>query len=154
MVSPYIAKGQVNHTQYEHASVPATLKKLFDLSDFLTERDKAASTFEGIISLDQPRTDTPAMLPRVPEAASLAARAAKLPFLLSAAQSLESEAAGVISRAPLSEFQQSLTDMTASFGPAEGLGLAAADFPLNEHAAAEQVRRFASDYFAIPQRTN
>jgi len=155
MVSPYIAKSQVNHTQYEHASVPATLKKLFDLSDFLTERDKTANTFEEIISLDQPRTGTPAMLPRVPEAASLAARAAKLPFLLSAAQSFESEAAGVISRAPLSEFQRSLTDMTASFGPAQRLELAAAaEVPLNEHAAAEHVRRFASDYFAIPERTN
>jgi len=125
------------------------------LSDFLTERDKTANTFEEIISLDQPRTGTPAMLPRVPEAASLAARAAKLPFLLSAAQSFESEAAGVISRAPLSEFQRSLTDMTASFGPAERLQLAAAaEVPLNEHAAAEHVRRFASDYFAIPERTN
>ena len=153
MVSPYIAKSQVEHTQYEHASVPATLKKLFDLSDFLTERDRAASTFEEIISLDQPRTDTPAMLPRVPEAASLAARAAKLPFLLSAAQSRESEAAGVISQAPLSEFQQSLTDMAASFVPAEGLELAA-EVPLSEHAAAEHVRRFASDYFALPDRTN
>jgi phospholipase C len=149
MVSPYIAKSQVDHTQYEHASVPATLKKLFGLSDFLTERDKTASTFEEIISLDQPRTDTPAMLPRVPEAASFAARAAKLPFLLSAAQSLEAEAAGVISQAPLSEFQQSLTDLTASIGPA-----VAAAVPLNEHAAAEHVRRFASDYFAIPERTN
>ena len=154
LISPYIPKG-VDHTQYEHASVPATLKKLFGLSEFLTKRDAAANTFEGVIALDVPRTDTPAMLPRVPAAASVAARAAKLPFLLSAAQSRESEAAGVISRAPLSEFQQSLTDMVASFAPAEGLELAAAaEAGPNEHAAAEQVRRFASDYFAIPDRTN
>ena len=155
LVSPYISKGGVDHTQYEHASVPATLKKLFGLSEFLTRRDAAANTFEGVVSLDAPRMDTPAMLPRVPEAASLAARAAKLPFLLSAAQSLESEAAGVISRAPLSEFQQSLTDMAGSFGRAKGLELAAAAEGLfNEHAAAEHVRRFSSDYFAIPGRTN
>ena len=155
LISPYIAKGEVEHTQYEHASVPATLNKLFGLSEFLTRRDAAANTFEGVVSLEVPRMDTPAMLPRVPAAATLAARAAKLPFLLSAAQSLESEAAGVISQAPLSEFQQSLADMAASLGPAKGLELAAAaEVPLNEHAAAEHVRRFASDYFATPERTN
>jgi phospholipase C len=155
LISPFIPKGEVDHTQYEHASVPATLVKLFGLSGFLTKRDAAANSFEEVVSLDAPRMDTPAMLPRVPEAASLASRAAKLPFLLSAAQSLESEAAGVISRAPLSEFQQSLTDMATKLRPAEHLELAAAaEVALNEHAAAENVRRFASDYFALPERTN
>jgi phospholipase C len=155
LISPFIPKGEVDHTQYEHASVPATLVKLFGLSGFLTKRDAAANTFEEVVSLDAPRMDTPAMLPRVPEAASLASRAAKLPFLLSAAQSLESEAAGVISRAPLSELQQSLSDMAANLRPAEHLDLAAAaEVALNEHAAAEHVRRFASDYFALPERTN
>ena len=150
LISPHIAKGEVDHTQYEHASVPATLKKLFGLSGFLTKRDAAAHTFEGIISLDAPRLDTPAMLPRVPQAASVAARAAKLPFLLSAAQLLESQAAGVISKTPLSEFQGSLTDLVSRISIAGGVELAAAaEGPNSEHAAAEGVRRFSSEYFGI-----
>ncbi len=153
LVCPYIPKRAVDHTQYEHASIPATLNKLFGLSRFLTRRDAEANTFEEVLSLDLPRLDTPAMLPRVPEAASLAARAAKLPFLLSPAQSLESEAAGVISKAPLSEFQQSLTDMVTSMGAAQGFKLAP-EVPVIEHAAAEHVRRFSNDYFAIPERRN
>jgi len=155
VISPYIPKGKVDHTQYEHASVPATLKKLFGLSGFLTKRDAAANTLERIVSLDTPRMDTPPMLPRIPEAASAAARAAKLPFLLTATQRQEAEAAGVISKAQPSEFQESLTEMTSSLTMAVGVEPAAAGgVPMTEDAAAEHVRRFASQYFGIPERAN
>jgi phospholipase C len=130
--------------------VPGTLKKLFGLSGFLTKRDAAASTFEGALSLAVPRMDTPAMVPRVPQAAAAAARAAKLPFLLTAAQLAESEAAGVVSRAPLSEFQKSLTDLASTIARSEIADLATAgSVPQNEHDAAEHVRSFASRYFGI-----
>jgi Phosphoesterase family len=155
LISPYIAKGEVDHTQYEHASIPATLKKLFGLSGFLTKRDAASNTFEGIISLGAPRLDAPAMLPRVPDAASAAARADKLPFLLTAAQQLEAESDGVISRAPLSEFQESLVEMASSITIAGTVAVPGVkEIPLIEHAAAEHVRTFASEYFGIPERTN
>lgn len=74
MVSPWIEKGTVVHgpngspfptSEYEHSSIPATVKKLFNLpSPFLTKRDEWAGTFEGIVQTrTQPRTDCPAQLP-------------------------------------------------------------------------------------------
>ncbi|KAL9248617.1 Non-specific phospholipase C2-like protein [Drosera capensis] len=72
MVSPWIEKGTVVHrangptstSEYEHSSIPATVKKLFNLSSpFLTKRDAWAGTFEGIITRTKPRTDCPVTLP-------------------------------------------------------------------------------------------
>ncbi|KAG6480776.1 non-specific phospholipase C2-like [Zingiber officinale] len=73
MVSPWIKKGTVVHgpsgptstSEYEHSSIPATVKKIFDLpSPFLTKRDAWAGTFEGIVQTrTKPRTDCPAQLP-------------------------------------------------------------------------------------------
>ncbi|ORX50146.1 phosphoesterase [Hesseltinella vesiculosa] len=70
LISPWVEKGAVIHeahgpysdSQYEHSSVPATLKKLFNLPNFLTKRDAWAGTFENAISLDKPRTDCPTVL--------------------------------------------------------------------------------------------
>ncbi|MCO5600487.1 hypothetical protein L7F22_054600 [Adiantum nelumboides] len=72
-VSPWINKGTVLHgpdgptmySQFEHSSLPATVKKIFNLtSDFLTSRDAWAGTFESIVSeRDSPRTDCPEKLP-------------------------------------------------------------------------------------------
>ncbi|KAL5766299.1 hypothetical protein ACOSP7_016916 [Xanthoceras sorbifolium] len=74
MVSPWIKKGTVVHgpngkpsptSEYEHSSIPATVKKMFNLSSpFLTKRDEWAGTFEGIVqTMTQPRTDCPETLP-------------------------------------------------------------------------------------------
>ncbi|KAJ8770908.1 hypothetical protein K2173_022080 [Erythroxylum novogranatense] len=74
MVSPWIEKGTVVHrpngspyptSQYEHSSIPATVKKIFNLSSaFLTKRDSWAGTFERIVQTrTQPRTDCPELLP-------------------------------------------------------------------------------------------
>lgn len=73
MVSPWIRKGTVvgrpphgptETSEYEHSSIPATIKKIFNLSsDFLTKRDAWAGTFDHIFTeLDQPRTDCPGMI--------------------------------------------------------------------------------------------
>jgi phospholipase C len=72
MISPWIKKGTVvgrasgptDTSEYEHSSIPATIKKIFNLSsDFLTKRDAWAGTFEHIFTeLDQPRTDCPGTL--------------------------------------------------------------------------------------------
>ncbi|KAG8053718.1 hypothetical protein GUJ93_ZPchr0001g30020 [Zizania palustris] len=77
MVSPWIRKGTVvgrppggptATSEYEHSSIPATIKKIFNLSsDFLTRRDAWAGTFEHMFAeLEQPRTDCPETLPEVP----------------------------------------------------------------------------------------
>lgn len=46
-------------SQYEHSSIPATVKKLFNLKDFLTKRDAWAGTFEVVCNRTSPRTDCP-----------------------------------------------------------------------------------------------
>ncbi|XP_074580998.1 non-specific phospholipase C6-like [Curcuma longa] len=76
MVSPWIKKGTVVSrpngptltSEYEHSSIPATIKKIFNLSsDFLTQRDAWAGTFDNVYSeLTSPRTDCPELLPVVP----------------------------------------------------------------------------------------
>ena len=56
-------KGAVDSSIYEHSSLPATIKTLFNLPEGLTARDKAANTFEKNLSRCTPRSDTPLTLP-------------------------------------------------------------------------------------------
>eukprot|EP00160_Parvularia_atlantis_P008556 Unigene1782_Nuclearia_a/m.5537 Unigene1782_Nuclearia_a/g.5537 ORF Unigene1782_Nuclearia_a/g.5537 Unigene1782_Nuclearia_a/m.5537 type:complete len:357 (-) Unigene1782_Nuclearia_a:58-1128(-) len=74
MISPWIPRGTVVHeptgpfpdSQYDHASIPATLKKMFNTDEFLTRRDEWAGTFEHLwANVTAPRTDTPLTLPPV-----------------------------------------------------------------------------------------
>nr|BAK03111.1 predicted protein [Hordeum vulgare subsp. vulgare] len=70
-ISPWIDPGTLVHTpsgpqptsQFEHSSIPATLKKLFNLNTFLTKRDAWAGTFDTVLTRDTPRTDCPVTLP-------------------------------------------------------------------------------------------
>ncbi|MBA0825181.1 hypothetical protein Goarm_021785, partial [Gossypium armourianum] len=59
--------GPTPSSQFEHSSIPATVKKLFNLnSNFLTKRDAWAATFENYFKLrTTPRTDCPETLPLV-----------------------------------------------------------------------------------------
>ena len=61
------AKGPTESSEFEHSSIPATIKKLFNLSsNYLTHRDAWAATFEDVVShLTSPRTDCPMTLPDV-----------------------------------------------------------------------------------------
>uniref|UniRef100_A0A5B7B1B1 Putative non-specific phospholipase C6-like n=1 Tax=Davidia involucrata TaxID=16924 RepID=A0A5B7B1B1_DAVIN len=75
MVSPWIKKGTViskpkgpaPNSEFEHSSIPATIKKMFNLSsNFLTHRDAWAGTFEQVVGeFTSPRTDCPEVLPDV-----------------------------------------------------------------------------------------
>jgi hypothetical protein len=58
-------QGPTPSSQYEHSSLPATIKKIFNLGDnFLTNRDAWAGTFEHILTQrDSPRTDCPGPFP-------------------------------------------------------------------------------------------
>jgi phospholipase C len=77
MISPWIDKGTVIHgpngpypsSQFEHSSIAATVKKLFNLkSDFLTKRDAWAGTFEDVVQKrSSPRTDCPETLADPPK---------------------------------------------------------------------------------------
>eukprot|EP01090_Pellita_catalonica_P002789 TRINITY_DN12390_c0_g1_i1.p1 TRINITY_DN12390_c0_g1~~TRINITY_DN12390_c0_g1_i1.p1 ORF type:complete len:295 (+),score=23.63 TRINITY_DN12390_c0_g1_i1:551-1435(+) len=75
-ISPWVNKGTLVHeptersfpnSQFEHSSVPATMKKLFGWKDFLTKRDAWASSFNFVYSQrSTPRTDCPTSLPFIP----------------------------------------------------------------------------------------
>ena len=56
-------EGPTESSQYEHSSIPATVKKLFNLeSNFLTKRDAWAGTFENYFYIrDTPRDDCPGL---------------------------------------------------------------------------------------------
>ena len=61
LVSPYIQVGTViSDTVFDHASLAATARKVFIGAGwedaFLTQRDKAANTFEGVLTLATPRS--------------------------------------------------------------------------------------------------
>jgi phospholipase C len=111
LVSPFVEKGAVDSTIYEHSSLPATIKTLFNLPEGLTARDKAANTFEKNLSCSIPRSDTPLTLP-VPGEPEESRRHRKLLHT----DSLEKWRRGEvdqteISREPISTFQKSLVDL-------------------------------------------
>lgn len=58
-------KGPTPNSEFEHSSIPATIKKIFNLSsNFLTRRDAWAGTFDYIVDeLSVPRTDCPSKHP-------------------------------------------------------------------------------------------
>jgi phospholipase C len=62
VISPFIAKGTIDHTTYDHSSVVKTVGELFGFGP-LTERDRHANSFAHLLSLAAPRTDAPTELP-------------------------------------------------------------------------------------------
>ena len=80
VISPWIAAHTVDHTVYDHASVPATIERLFGLPA-LTARDAAANDVRALFTQARPRTDAPATLnnpaPPAPRAAAEAAAEAE-----------------------------------------------------------------------------
>jgi hypothetical protein len=63
IVSPWVDRG-VDHTVFEHSSIPATIRQLFGLNGALTHRDASASTFDALANRQTMRNDTPEKLPR------------------------------------------------------------------------------------------
>lgn len=105
LASPWIPPGVIDHTLYDHSSLPATLKALFGLRSFLTKRDAQANTFDHLCTLDGPRLDAPKGL--TPIAASLA-------------QSYDSAVSAIESQmAPPSDLQRSLVELANQLNPAE-----------------------------------
>lgn len=101
-ISPWIEKGKVEHraqgpmpsSEYEHSSIAATIRKLFNLPQPpLTAREAWAGNFAHLISRTTPRTDTPVELPSPP-------------WSLRHSPTVESR--------PLSEFQEELVVLAKS----------------------------------------
>jgi phospholipase C len=65
LVSPWIARGVVDSTRYQHTSIFATLRDLYGIGT-LTKRDAEAKSFASVLSLKSPRTDAPLTLKRPP----------------------------------------------------------------------------------------
>ena len=76
LVSPWVGEGRADHTEYDHTSLLATLKKMLDLPSFLTARDAAANTLEGNFLAEArsvPLTNLGARVPSVSTSAGAAA---------------------------------------------------------------------------------
>ena len=78
-VSPWLARGVVQEpagptstSQWEHSSIPATAKNLFNLSAFLTKRDAWAGSLTELLTPESegPRNQGPAHLPEAPPPAA------------------------------------------------------------------------------------
>jgi phospholipase C len=85
VISPWIPKNVVDHRLYDHASIPATVGKLFGLNS-MTARDASANTVLALLSLDSARGDAPTTLPS-PAGGSAAAGAFAMAIAPAAAYS-------------------------------------------------------------------
>ncbi len=63
VISPFVKKGTIDHTIYDHTSCLASLERLTGMGN-LTNRDKNANDFLHLFSLASARQDTPARLPQ------------------------------------------------------------------------------------------
>jgi len=61
VVSPLVPKNSVDHTVYDHSSIPKTVEAVLGLQH-LTQRDAAANSVLHLLSLPVPRTDCPTQL--------------------------------------------------------------------------------------------
>jgi phospholipase C len=149
VISPWVQKGSVDSTVFDHTSVIATLRQLFAIGGPLTRRDDAANTLTHLL---QPaaRSDTPMTLTRPPEPTADAfhddsATAAMTPDHVAADM-----ATGLASSAPLSEFQRSLVETSNALQatqPARSGVVSLARLVDNEHECAVHVRDLAARLF-------
>ena len=55
LVSPWVPQGSVFNDEYRHTSLIATLRKVWNLGEELTQRDASARPFDDLLTLDEPR---------------------------------------------------------------------------------------------------
>jgi phospholipase C len=147
LVSPWVEKGGIDSTLYEHASLPATVRTLFGLPEALTARDKAAKTFEKNLSLSTARHDAPMTLPvpGEPDEIRHHRRLLRAGALEQWLRRLVSH--GQKSQEPLTLYQQSLVELADRLNEEARAGVAPrAGQIAHEHDAAmhirESLRRF------------
>jgi phospholipase C len=75
IVSPWVNRGVIDHTVYDHSSLVRSLGLLFKFSP-LTRRDGMAKDFLHLFNRSAPRTDAPTTLPEVPDSGFECTRAA------------------------------------------------------------------------------
>ncbi|MHB9031813.1 MAG: alkaline phosphatase family protein [Anaerolineae bacterium] len=139
LVSPWVEKGQIDSTLYEHASLPATIRTIFGLPEPLTARDKAANTLERNLTRRTPRSDAPLTLPVPGEPREIQHHRRLL-----RASVLEQGLLRLLdrhkSREPLSLYQQSLVVLADRLNEENGFGIPKrAGLVHLEHEAAEHI---------------
>ncbi|MGH9885228.1 MAG: alkaline phosphatase family protein, partial [bacterium] len=75
VINPHIRRGLIarpaGNTPFDHTSIIKTVQECFGLEGSLTERDRAAPDFSGLLGLDRPRAeDLPTVQPLPLEAAT------------------------------------------------------------------------------------
>lgn len=182
IVSPLIPKNLIDHRTYDHASIPATVEKIFDLGA-LTQRDLHARDVTSLVSLRQPRP-APTVLPDLAgdaaaesagdRAAAAGARPAadgpvdegSLPGFLQIALRYDlalspperrpeilARVSGIRSRAEAGRYLQEVGSKAATAKPAVTLGLeAAAQLP--DSGAVQAQGSGAAFWTYLPPRNN
>ena len=118
LVSPYIPQVNVE-TIFDHTSLLATAEKRFGLEP-LTERDKHANTFEDVLSLDSPRSesDLPGLFPIIkPTVFTDIFQLAKSG--IGALEDLTKDLFTKASKVPQSELQTGFIELAKGLSPAE-----------------------------------
>jgi hypothetical protein len=145
VVSPFVPKAGIEHTTFDHTSIPATLKSVFSLPAFLTARDAAAATLSKIASLSSPRTDTPEELAMTEVMRMMEHEPLDLDAIV------RDKAAGEMSLTPLSDLQQAIVNHVHELDVGEPSGLRALRLARRvdtEHDAAVYVREMTARFLA------
>jgi phospholipase C len=134
LVSPLIEPGTRDRNVYDHAAVPATLNRLFDLGSdaFLTERDRQSRTFEHNLTRTRPRRDTVRVSPAAgvsPAAAVVHVDTARAIEVVNGTRADEERAVLAarppllgVARQGLSDHQRGLAAMAEALRRASGTG--------------------------------
>ena len=137
LVSPFIPPRTIVSTVFDHTSIIATARKLFipDFANsFLTERDRNANTFEGILTLNTPRPDK-VKIPKPTESPT--------PGFALAATTV-SDTITPTADVPLNDFQQAMVNQVLHFQRLTRLpAVKAVEFPVSAIATEQK----AAEYF-------
>ena len=72
LISPLIAKGTIDSTQYDHTSVIKTVLNASNITTTVGAREAAATDVSGVLTLSTPRTDLPSITPIPPPTLAVA----------------------------------------------------------------------------------
>lgn len=149
LVSPFIERGTVDATTYDHTSILATVRRRFRLPAPLTARDGAAEPFEKNLTLPTARTDTPRVIAPTGRAARTAAERARAHASVRSLRAIQAARASEPSEAPLTDLQRSLVTLARQLNaerPAAERALRAAVPVETERQAAIHVREEVREF--------
>jgi phospholipase C len=120
LVSPFIPRGTVVQTVFDHTSIIATVRTIFGITETLSARDASATPVHDCLSLGSPRTDAPLDIRDL----------AVAELMLAASAAMAQLAPPLDAPAPLGDYQEQLLIMTRELPGQPELAMAAT--PLEE----------------------